>query len=153
MSTSNVIVDCIYWQDNLPLARVISQPQNINTIIPLIHSSFMKRYQIQVGTNLQICSLTGYIYQSRNNVSGHDTVKNDDPDPDVFTKWFLFKEIVEKRLGNQITRALYLSGFETVEDLVQHGSRERLLKIHKIGPKMTERILSFIETLPCRMYS
>jgi hypothetical protein len=133
----HVLVLSIGWYQSMPIATVFNYTAGDSLRVSLLHRSYMLRYGIGIGSELQVSS-NGFIVKVLQ--SAGEVVFP--PDGTVFDSWFLLKHELSPTISPYIVRHLFRGGIRTLADIKRRG--ESIGQIRGIGPVATKRILTFL---------
>ena len=134
---TQVFVLSIEWHREMPIATVFNYVVDDYVRVSLLHRSYMLRYGIGIGSELQLSS-NGFIVKVLK--SAGEVILP--PEGTVFDPWFLLKRELSPAISPYIARHLYRGGIRTVSDIKRRG--ESIGQIRGVGPVTTQRILTVL---------
>jgi hypothetical protein len=136
----DVLVIHIDWFKEIPIGKVYDPVSGGIRYISLLHSSFVIRYNIGIGSVLQLSS-GGTVLRRVVKSYGEVVVPKT---ADIFDRWYSFRTELLPYISPRFAMILFVSGIETVRAL--HDKRGVLENIRGIGPVTLKHILTMFDS-------
>jgi hypothetical protein len=136
----DVCVVKIDWHLDIPIATVYVRASGDMMRTCLLHRSFVQRYEIGIGSELQV-STEGCLIRVIQS-SGDVVLPNTNT---VFDRWFLFRRQLKPYISHGYARILFVNGIETLREL--SNRRASVGQIRGIGPVTATRIQKMFDSM------